>query len=114
MAIDTGKIRPCLWFDSEAEDAATARSHLTGWIEVAMASALKHFRSLSKTIAKHVEGIVRVFELGVTNAAAESLNARIQAVRVKCRGHRNFQMPQSAAPTTCVRRPHHTNPPSPG
>lgn len=25
------------------------------------------------------------------NAAAESLNARIQAVRVKCRGHRNFQ-----------------------
>ncbi|MCB9495787.1 MAG: transposase [Fibrobacteria bacterium] len=48
-------------------------------------------RTLAKTVEGHLEGIVRVFNLGVTNVAAESLNARIQAVRVKCRGYRHFQ-----------------------
>lgn len=65
--------------------------HLDQWIAMAKSSPLAPMRTLAKSIEKRKEGIVRVFRLGVTNAAAESLNARIQAVRVKCRGHRHFQ-----------------------
>jgi len=68
-----------------------ARDLLLQWIAMARASKLAPMRTLAKTIAGHLEGIVRVFRLGVTNAAAESLNARIQAVRVKARGHRHFR-----------------------
>jgi len=65
--------------------------HLDQWIAMAKSSPLAPMRTLAKSIEKRKEGIVRVFRLGVTNAAAESLNARIQAVRVKSRGHRHFQ-----------------------
>lgn len=68
-----------------------ARNHLQQWIAMAKTSKLAPMRTLAKTVEGHLDGIVRVFSLGVTNAAAESLNARIQAVRVKCRGHRHFQ-----------------------
>ena len=87
---DAYRLKELLRVYRDAEDGASARIHLADWIALANTSTLKPFRTLSKTIAKHIDGIVRIFDLGVTNAAAESLNARIQAVRVKCRGHRNF------------------------
>ena len=85
------KLKEGLRIYHELPDAETARAHLKEWIDWAARSTLAPMKKLSKTINKRLDGIVRIFELGVTNAAAESLNARIQAVRIKSRGHRNFE-----------------------
>jgi transposase len=85
------KLKELLRIYHELPDAASVRTHLLSWIEEAKKSTLAPMVKLSKTIAKHLDGIVRSIELKVTNAAAESLNARIQAVRVKARGHRHYE-----------------------
>lgn len=85
------RLKETLRLYRQCESEQEARDHLLQWIAMAKTSPLDPMRRLAKTVEGHLAGIVRVFRLGVTNAAAESLNARIQAVRVKCRGHRHFQ-----------------------
>ncbi len=40
-------------------------------------------------IKRHLQGIVTAIEKGVTNARAEGLNSKIQALKFLARGYRN-------------------------
>jgi len=45
--------------------------------------------SLTRMIKRHLEGILTAVVLGVTNARAEGLNAKIQWIKATARGFRN-------------------------
>jgi len=52
-------------------------------------SRLKPVIEAAKTLKRHEQGILAYFAHRITNAAAEGLNSRIQAIRVSARGYRN-------------------------
>jgi len=43
----------------------------------------------ARTLKRHEAGLIAYFSHRITNAAAEGLNSRIQAIRVSARGYRN-------------------------
>jgi transposase len=43
----------------------------------------------ARTLKRHEAGLLSFFAHRITNAAAEGLNSRIQAIRVSARGYRN-------------------------
>jgi len=48
-------------------------------------------KKVSKTIKKHLWGIINAIVLGVSNGPTESINSRIKAIKVHARGFRNQQ-----------------------
>lgn len=66
-----------------------ARRMLKRWAAWAMRSQLEPMKRAARMIRSHLEGIVQAIYLGVTNAGAESLNARIQRVKRMAYGFRN-------------------------
>jgi transposase len=53
-------------------------------------SHLDPMKKVANLVVTRMKGILNIFRLKQSNANAESLNARIQAVRVKSRGHRSY------------------------
>ena len=66
--------------------AEKAWKHWLGW---AMRSRLEPMKYVARTIRNHLWGIVNAIVLGVTNAAAESQNAKIQWIKKQACGFRN-------------------------
>lgn len=64
---------------------------LKEWADWVKASHLEPMKKVANLVLSRMEGILNIFRLKQSNANAESLNARIQAVRVKSRGHRNYE-----------------------
>lgn len=64
---------------------------LMEWVSWVLSSALEPMKKVARLVTRRMQGILNIFTLGKSNANAESLNARIQAVRVKSRGHRNYE-----------------------
>ena len=52
-------------------------------------SRLQPVIDAAETLKRHEAGLLSYFAHRITNAAAESLNSRIQAIRVSARGYRN-------------------------
>ncbi|MGH9121884.1 MAG: ISL3 family transposase [Acidimicrobiales bacterium] len=63
--------------------------HFDGWYFWATHSRLKPVIDAAKTLKRHEAGLLSFFDHRITNAAAEGLNSRIQAIRVSARGFRN-------------------------
>ena len=63
--------------------------HLDGWYFWATHSRLQPVIDAAKTLKRHEAGLLSYFDHRITNAAAEGLNSRIQAIRVSARGFRN-------------------------
>lgn len=61
----------------------------TRWIGWAMRSRLEPMKYVARTIRNHLWGIVNAIVLNVTNAAAESQNAKIQWIKKQACGFRN-------------------------
>jgi transposase len=59
------------------------------WIAWALRSRLEPMRRAARTIREHLWGIVNAIVLGVTNAGAESHNAKIQWIKKQACGFRN-------------------------
>ncbi len=59
-----------------------------GWLD---RSRLDHMRNVSKTIKKHLWGIINPIVLRVSNGPAESINSRIKTIKVRARGFRNHE-----------------------
>ena len=59
------------------------------WIGWAQRSQLEPMRKAARTVRDHLWGIVNAIVLGVTNATAESTNARIQKLKSRACGFRN-------------------------
>ncbi|WP_145061522.1 transposase [Engelhardtia mirabilis] len=68
---------------------ARARKGWRARISWARRSRLEPMKRVAATIAKHLEGIINAVVLGATNAASESINARIQRVKRMASGFRN-------------------------
>ena len=59
-----------------------------GWLD---RSRLDPMRNVSKTIKKHLWGIINAIVLRVSNGPAESINSRIKTIKVRARGFRNHE-----------------------
>lgn len=59
------------------------------WLGWALRSRLEPMRRVARMIREHLEGILNAIVHGVTNAGAESVNAKIQKVKRQACGFRN-------------------------
>jgi len=66
-----------------------AQRHWRRWYFWATHSRLQPVIDAAKTLKRHEAGLLSSFAHRITNAGAESLNSRIQAIRVAARGYRN-------------------------
>jgi transposase len=76
----------CLWHYTSR---GWARKRWNAWISWAKRSRLEPMKRVAKTIKSHLDGIINAVVLGATNAASESINARIQRVKRMACGFRN-------------------------
>jgi len=60
---------------------------LTRWYGWAVRSRLEPMRKVAKTIKDHWQGVLRVFETGVTGGLQEGTNSLIQAAKARARGY---------------------------
>lgn len=63
---------------------------LRWWCRWASRSRLAPFTKLARTLKSHWTGIVGFFKSGITNAAIEAINGKIQLAKRMARGFRNF------------------------
>lgn len=63
--------------------------HFKRWYFWATHSRLKPIIEAARTLKRHEAGLMSYFSHRITNAGAEGLNSRIQAIRVSARGYRN-------------------------
>lgn len=75
-----------LWHFASSGWARRAWKRLTGWMDRCQ---IPEMRKLSKTIKRHVWGIINAVVHGVTNGPSESLNAKIQKIKARACGFRN-------------------------
>lgn len=66
-----------------------AAKHFKRWYFWATHSKLAPVIEAAKTLKRHEQGLLNYFRHPITNAGAEGLNSRVQAIRVSARGHRN-------------------------
>ncbi|MGH3502158.1 MAG: ISL3 family transposase [Nocardioidaceae bacterium] len=66
-----------------------AAKHFKRWYFWATHSRLKPIIEAAKTLKRHEAGLLSYFAHPITNAGAEGLNSRVQAIRVSARGYRN-------------------------
>lgn len=59
------------------------------WLSWAFRSRLPQIRKVAWTIKKHLWGILNAIVLKADNGLAESINSRIQMIKVRSRGFRN-------------------------
>lgn len=73
------------------------------WINWALRSRLEPMKHVARTIRGQLWGIVNAIVLGVTNAGAESLNAKIQWIKKQACGFRNRERFRNAIYFHCGR-----------
>jgi transposase len=66
-----------------------AERHWKSWYFWATHSRLQPVIEAARTLKRHEAGLFSYFAHPITNAGAEGLNSRIQAIRVSARGYRN-------------------------
>ena len=76
----------CLW---HYRSRTWARKAWRAWLAWAMRSRLEPVRRVARMVRDHLEGIINAIVLNVTNAAAESVNSKIQKVKRMACGFRN-------------------------
>ena len=68
-----------------------ARKHFRWWHNWAVRSRLKPILEVARMLKRRFENIITYLTHRITNAASESLNAKIQWVKYTARGFRNKQ-----------------------
>ena len=76
-----------LW---DGTDRKAVESEWRQWIKRTQRSRLKPMVKVSRMVRRHLQGIVTAVCAGVTNARAESVNAKIQWIKRMARGYRNM------------------------
>lgn len=64
---------------------------LRRWISWARRCRLAPFKRLGATLRDHLPGIVSSFRLDLSNATAESINAKVQVAIARARGFRTLE-----------------------
>ena len=73
-----------------------AARHFKRWYFWATHSRLKPIIEAAKTLKRHEAGMLPCFAHRITNAGAEGLDSRIQAIRLPARGYRNREHSRTA------------------
>lgn len=68
-----------------------ARKFFKRWYFWATHSRLKPIIRVAKMLKRHLENLLTYFDHRITNAASESMNARIQKIKSNAHGFRNFE-----------------------
>jgi len=68
----------------------SARKFFDSWYWWATHSRLKPVAKVAKMLKRHIDNVLTYLRHRITNAAAEGLNSKIQAVKSAARGFRNF------------------------
>ena len=68
-----------------------AAKHFTRWYFWATNSRLQPVIDAARTLKRHQVGLLSYFAHRISNAGAEGLNSRIQAIRVSARAYRNSE-----------------------
>jgi transposase len=68
-----------------------ARKHFQWWYNWAMHSRLEPMKEKARMLKRRLENVITYLRHQITNAASESLNAKIQWVKYTARGFRNKQ-----------------------
>jgi transposase len=76
----------CLW---GYVSRTWARKAWKAWLSWAMRCRLEPIKRVARMIRDHLDGIINAIVLGVTNATAESVNAKVQRVKRMACGFRN-------------------------
>jgi transposase len=66
-----------------------ARRYFNSWYNWAVRSRIPAIADAARTFKRHFENIITYLSLRITNASAESLNAKIQWIKYQARGFRN-------------------------
>ena len=69
--------------------SAVVDRHFKTWFRWARRSQLEPIKKVALTVHRHWQNIRTYFENPITNAASESMNSKIQRVKVMARGFRN-------------------------
>jgi transposase len=67
-----------------------AANRLRGWIARARESGLKPFEAFCKLLEKHWDGVLRYFLHPISTALSEAMNAKINALKLRAHGYRDF------------------------
>jgi transposase len=70
--------------------ASADEESLRWWCGWASRSRLEPFQKLARTLKNHWEGILGFFRSGITSAAIEAINGKLQLAKRMARGFRNF------------------------
>lgn len=77
------------------QDAAQGAAFLSFWVdraaEMAQQFKSRKLQTLANTLNKHFEGIVNALISGNTNAVAEGMHSKMQAMKRTARGYKTFQ-----------------------
>lgn len=68
-----------------------AQKFFDNWHESALALGNTHLTKVAQMLKKHIKGLLAYIEHRVSNATAESLNARIQQIKANAKGFRKWQ-----------------------
>ncbi|BDE08283.1 hypothetical protein WPS_35590 [Vulcanimicrobium alpinum] len=68
---------------------SAARRFFADWYRWATHSQLPEMISVARTLKRHFANIITYIRKPITNAAAESLNSKIQMIKFRARGYRN-------------------------
>ena len=87
------KLGRALGLRESLQDALATRDEagLKWWCGWAARSRLEPFRKLARTLKAHWDGILGYFESGITSAAIEAINGKLQLAKRIARGFRNFE-----------------------
>jgi transposase len=72
-------------------NARTALSFFELWYARAVRCRLKPMMATAKMLKRHLLNLLNYHHYRLTNATAEGLNSRIQAIKADARGFRSFQ-----------------------
>jgi transposase len=87
------KLGRALGLRESLQDALATKDEagLKWWCGWAARSRLEPFRKLARTLKAHWDGILGYFESGITSAAIEAINGKLQLAKRIARGFRNFE-----------------------
>lgn len=74
----------------KSKDEAAGRAYFKKWYGWTSRSRLAPIVKVAKTLKARLENIVSYFRHRITNATAEGLNSKIQALKANARGFHNF------------------------
>ncbi len=72
-------------------DKSFAEAFFNRWFKDVIASGIKPMIRVANMFKRHLEGILRWYDMFITNAITENFNAKIQAIKANARGFRNFE-----------------------